>query len=291
MTIPSNEPNSVYLRLTSWLVFGLYCLIGLAVLLCLQLLFTSYVLNSREHARQILCLYNLSIQIQGVLGYSALNNGQFPPSVCRNNSEYSAVQLDIVPHPDKPNDFSWRVWADILGMVPDENHQKTANQSKTEKPDSRKILLEPLNLEKNQDPDFGRIYFCPNSGKQTIKEKYTSYMYVTGPNCISDGDQSVKTDQLIRGSTYVLTITEVINSTTVWFQPGDLAQSQYNKGSNLKTTELCAGSFHTPKTQRKVNVAFADGRATALRSDIDNEIWQILPQISVPKTEQSNIIP
>ncbi len=305
MTIPSNEPNSAYLRLTNWLIFGLFCLIGLAILLCVQLVITSYVLTSRETARQNRCLFNLSMQMRGVLAYCALHNDQFPPSV----NPIDSVNLSTKISTDAQSagttesgatksiasafDFSWRVWAAEFAMADQPSAKKSDSKEILDpKPDSdflSAILSSPSNLENIKkyllETDKYQLFICPDSYKQNIGGKYTSYMYVTGPNCISDGLNSVNIRQLSRGAAYVLTITEVINSKTVWYAPFDLSHSQFDKGSNLPTGELCAGSFHAPKTERKVNVAFADGHATALRSDIDREIWQLLPAVSAPEAE------
>lgn len=308
MTIPSNEPNSAYLRLTNWLVFGLFCLIGLALLLCVQLVITSYILNSRETARQNRCLFNLSMQMRGVLAYCALHNDQFPPSVNPIDSvNLSAKKSTAVQSEGKTGsadsnasasafDFSWRVWAAEFAMADQTSgNNSELKESSGPKPDSNllsAILSGPSSTSSTEnikkylsESDKYQLFICPDSYKQNIGGKFTSYMYVTGPNCISDGLNSVNIRQLSRGAAYVLTITEVINSKTVWYAPFDLSHSQFDKGSNLPTGELCAGSFHAPKTERKVNVAFADGHATALRTDIDREIWQLLPTVSAPEAE------
>lgn len=116
-------------------------------------------------------------------------------------------------------------------------------------------LNEPWDSEYNRQFQLWmpREYACP-ADPDAAALFYTSYMWVIGPDTISDGPEARSLVATTRGTSRSVGVVEVL-ATRCWMEPVDVPEADLAKGINHSATEG-VGSRHTPGG---INVGMLDG--------------------------------
>ncbi len=131
-----------------------------------------------------------------------------------------------------------------------------------------------------------QMFICPDAFDSNSVHSDTSYMYVLGKECISDGSTAVKSSQITKGLSHTLGICEVINSQTAWNTTGDLPYSRFAEGINLTDNKLTAGAYHQFGGIKSLNIANCDGAVKKINAAISLEIWKNMPIIQIDKNTE-----
>lgn len=147
-----------------------------------------------------------------------------------------------------------------------------------------------IKLDEPWDSDYNRQfhrwmpqeYACPVDSGAALN--YTSYMWIVGPNTISDGPTPNSIISAIRGTSNTVGVVEVI-PTTCWMEPKDIPEADLAKGINHSPTEGI-GNKHVPVG---INVAMLDGSIRHL-SNGDHAFLEINCQLDnkAPETAKES---
>jgi len=242
--VPTNGSGS---NTTLWIILA--CVGGLFVLLAcggiLVALLLPAVQMTREAARRTQCLNNLQ-QIGLAMHNYHSDYGSFPPAY-------------IADKDGKPM-HSWRVL-----LLPYLEEQALYEQYDFSKPwDSPENTMVSMSM-----PD---VYGCPSEPSAMSK---TSYMVITGPGTLFDGDKSVPIKDIQDGTSNTIMVVEVANAAVNWLEPTDLDVNQL-------TFEINAGVQQEIGSQHPggAHVLNADSSVHFLTDYIDSETLEALTTIA-----------
>lgn len=241
-------------RASSWPI--ILVVAGVAVggmLMCggvLAALLLPAVQAAREAARRSQCTNNLRQIALGLQNYQDVY-GSFPPA-------YVADENGKPMH-------SWRVL--ILPFV---DQQALYDQYHFDEPwDGPNNRL----LAASTPP----VFRCPSDGVSA--PGMTSYVGISGPGTIFDGDQPVRFSAIVDGTSNTLMVAEFAGGGIQWMEPRDLDASRLS-GIVSPPDGVNISSYHPAGA----NAALADGSVRFLSSSIDPQVLRAMTTINGAET-------
>lgn len=214
-----------------------YGTIGLVVVLAVLVMMIPMMSSgvARESARQMACRNNLK-QITVALYTYHDAYGCFPPAY-------------TVDDDGKPL-HSWRVL--ILPYL------------------EQNLLYSEIALDEPWDSVHNRqfhdkmpsVFHCPSSPKVKRKAGMTSYMFIVGPDTVSDGSNSVSLADVLNEKSKTVMLIEAKPSVN-WMAPVDIQEWELAQGINKLPGDYGIGSYH----KNGINLAFVDGSCRFVSED------------------------
>ncbi|QDU57806.1 DUF1559 family PulG-like putative transporter [Aeoliella mucimassa] len=210
-------------------------LIAVLMLIVVPLLMPA-VRSARPAAYRNQCINNVKQLNLAILGYES-KHGELPPA-------YSVDEQGNPLH-------SWRTL--ILPYL--------AGETVSEKID----LTKPWDHETNAIARRTTLYEykCP---MDAVDDNYTSYVAVTGAECVFNGSTPCKLSEITDGSSSTLLLVELTGSQIEWMEPRDITLKEL-----LAITEESEANHHGVFI-----VGYVDGHSELIEVDIDHEVLRAM---------------
>jgi prepilin-type processing-associated H-X9-DG protein len=244
VTIPGvPEQRSRGSSSSSVLVIVLVGFLGMAVVCggILMALLLPAVQAAREAARRAQCSNNLRQIGLAMMSYESAN-GSLPPAQCVDSAGQPTV--------------SWRV-----ALLPYMDHAH---------------LFQAINTQLPWDSELNRvttskplaIYRCPSDSKDSPGSTHTSYVAITGPKTVFDGNKTCRTVDITDGASNTILAVEVEGSDISWAEPRDMTEEEF-------LDQFATGAITGPHPGG-INVVMCDGSVRFLPSSTPPETVRLL---------------
>lgn len=244
---PFNSPPKKSGSPTLITVLVLGGVLGFSCFCCGPALLLPAIQAAREAARRASCTNNMRIIGLAMQQY-AHDRGSLPPA--------------YVADADGRPLYSWRVL-----LLPYLEQQELFDEFDKEK---EKAWDSPENMAV-RDHIVSVFYRCPTSPNDA-SEPLTSYVLVTGPQTLFDGDKSPSLDNIADGASQTIMLMETRDLDIHWSEPRDLTFDEVVARGFNGGGDAGAGSYHPGG----MNVLFCDGSATFLSDSLDREVFRAL---------------